>query len=133
MAGIPESFHDLFEKQTFAHLVTLDENGLPESSPVWVDYDAGTERLLINTERERRKTKNVQRDPHVAASMTDPDNPYRYLSVTGEVEEISTDGAREHIDELARRYTDEDEYGFPIESERVTLSIRPDRVFTATA
>ncbi len=36
--------------------------------------------------------------------MTDPDDPYRFLSVIGEVETVTTDGARDHIDELARRY-----------------------------
>jgi hypothetical protein len=62
--------------------------------------------------------------------MTDPDDPYRYLSVTGEVEEITTDGAREHIDELARRYMDVDEYPNEIQTERIVLRIRPDDVVT---
>lgn len=63
--------------------------------------------------------------------MVDPENPYRRLSIIGEVEEITTEGAREHIDELAQRYTGEDEYGMPIETERVILRIRVDEVVDA--
>jgi len=128
MATIPTDFQDLFEKATFAHIGTLLPNGAPHVTPVWVDYDADANRLLVNTERGRQKEKNVQHDPRVGVSMTDPENPYRMLSVVGEVEEIRTEGAREHIDELARRYMDVEEYPNPIETERVILSIRPDQV-----
>jgi PPOX class probable F420-dependent enzyme len=128
MATIPTEYHDLFEKATFAHVVTMLPNDTPHATPVWVDYDADDDRLLVNTERHRRKTKNVERDPRFAASMIDPDDPYRFLSVTGEVAEITTEGAREHIDELAQRYMGQD-YPNPIESERVILRVRADRVF----
>jgi len=62
--------------------------------------------------------------------MTDPTDPYRFLSVTGEVDGTTTDGACEHIDTLAQRYTGEDEYQTPIQTERVILRIRPDEVLT---
>lgn len=130
MSEIPDEYHDLFETETFAHVVTMNLEGTPHSTPVWIDYDADGDRLLVNTERHRRKAQNVSEDPTVAVSMTDPQDPYRFLSVTGEVEAVTTEGAREHIDELARRYTDEDEYPQPIESERIVLRIRPDEVLT---
>ncbi len=59
--------------------------------------------------------------------MIDPVDPYRHLTVIGDIEEITTDGAREHIDELSRRYLDQD-YPQPIESERVIVRIRPNEV-----
>lgn len=128
MASIPSAYHDLFEKATFAHLTTMTPDGEPHATPVWIGYDEDGDRLLINTERGRRKERNVANDPTVAVSMVDPDNPYRFLSVTGEVETITTDGAREHIDTLAQRYMGEDEYPNPIETERVILRIRLDTV-----
>lgn len=128
MASIPSKFHDLFEKPTVAHLATLLPDGAPHVTPVWIGYDAEDDRLTVNTERDRRKEKNARADPRVAVSMTDPDDPYRMLSVTGEVDEITTDGAREHIDELAQRYMGTDEYPNPIRTERVIISIRPERV-----
>jgi len=128
--SIPEEFHDLFEKATFAHVTTMSPDGKPHTTPVWVDYDAEDDRLLVNTERGRRKARNVDADPTVSVSMTDPDNPYRFLSVTGEVDEVTTEGAREHIDALAKRYMGEDEYPNPIETERVILRIRADEVLS---
>jgi len=129
MASVPEQYHDLFEKATFAHVTTRLPDGRPHTTPVWIDYDAADDRLLVNTERHRRKAKNVAQDPTVSVSMTDPDDPYRFLSVTGEVDEVTTEGAREHIDQLAGRYMGEDEYPQPIQSERVLLRIRADDVF----
>jgi len=131
MATVPAEFHDLFEKPTIAHVTTMLPDGRPHTTPVWIDYDPGDDRLLVNTERHRHKARNVASDPTVAVSMTDPENPYRFLSVTGVVENTTTEGAREHIDELARRYVDEAEYPNPIKSERVVLRIRPEEVFTS--
>lgn len=128
MASIPPDVHDLFEKKTFAHLATLLPDGSPHVTPVWVDYDADDDRLLVNTERERQKEVNVRNDPRAAVSMTDPDDPYRMLSVTGEAVELTTEEAREHIDEMAERYLGEEEYPNPIQTERVIIAIKPEDV-----
>jgi PPOX class probable F420-dependent enzyme len=130
MSAIPAEYHDLFEHPTTAHVVTLFPDGRPHATPVWIDYDLDDDRLLVNTERGRQKARNVERDPTVAVSMTDPDDPYRFLSVTGKVTDVTTEGAREHIDELARRYLGVEEYPNPIETERILLRIRPDDVLT---
>ncbi|MFB6280737.1 MAG: pyridoxamine 5'-phosphate oxidase family protein [Haloferacaceae archaeon] len=127
MGSVPDAYRDLFEKPTVAHVATLAPDGTPHVTPVWIDYDDGDDRLLVNTERGRRKEVNVRNDPKVGVSMTDPDNPYRRVSVMGVVDGITTEGAREHVDDLARRYTG-DAYANPIETERVLLRIRPDRV-----
>ncbi|MFB6155298.1 MAG: PPOX class F420-dependent oxidoreductase [Haloferacaceae archaeon] len=129
MPSIPADYRDLFEKQTFAHVATLQSDGAPHVTPVWIDYDEEENRLLVNTERGRQKHRNVERDSKVGVSMTDPENPYRHLSVVGVVDEVTTEGAREHIDELSRRYTGED-YQNEIQTERILLKIRPERVLT---
>ncbi|ARS89151.1 pyridoxamine 5'-phosphate oxidase family protein [Natrarchaeobaculum aegyptiacum] len=131
MVSIPDEFQDLFEKPTIAHVATLTGDGDPHVTPVWVGYDPKDDRLLVNTERGRRKERNVRANPSVGVSMTDPDNPYRRVSVIGTVDEVTTDGAREHIDDLARRYTGE-EYAIPIETERVLVRIQVDEVVDAT-
>jgi PPOX class probable F420-dependent enzyme len=127
MASIPTEFQDLFEKKTFAHLATLTPQGIPHVTPVWVDYDADANRVLVNTERGRRKEQNVQQNRYVGMSMTDPDERYRALSILGEVNEITEEGARDHIDELARRYTGDD-YQPTIQTSRVLLKIQPTEV-----
>ena len=131
--AIPEEFHDLFEKRTFAHFATLMPDDTPQVTPVWVDYDSDAGELLVNTARGRRKEKNVSRDPKVGVSLVDPDDPYRFVSVRGRVVDLVEDGAVEHIDELARRYLDVDEYPYH-ESDggaRVIVRISTDRVATS--
>jgi len=130
--SIPESYHDLFERKTFAHLATVMPDGTPQVTPVWVDYDAERDRLLVNTARGRRKERNVAANPKVGVSMLDPDDPYRWCSVRGEVTALTEDGAVEHIDALARRYMDVAEYQNhdSEDAPRVVIEIRPDSVVT---
>ena len=98
-----EGYRDLFQKAAFGHLATLMPDGSPQVTPVWVDYD-GTH-LLVNTVKGRQKALNMQRDRRVAIDIQDPDQPFRYLQVRGHVAEITEQGAEEHIDSLARKYT----------------------------
>ncbi|WP_132057752.1 PPOX class F420-dependent oxidoreductase [Halorussus amylolyticus] len=139
MDAIPEEFGDLFERQTFASFATVMGDGTPQVTPVWIDIDGegnldidGEGNLLVNTARGRQKERNVERNPKVGLCVMDPDDPYRYVSVRGEVVEVTEDGAVEHIDELARRYMDVDEYPNHGEESgpRVVIRIRPDRVVT---
>lgn len=130
MVPIPEDYRDLFEKPTIAHVATLNSDGSPHVTPVWIGYDAEANRLLVNTERGRQKERNVAEDPTVGVSMVDPENPYRHLSVTGEVDGVTEEGAREHIDELSQRYTGDPYDPDMIQTRRVILEIRPDDVVT---
>ncbi len=86
--------------------------------------------MLVNTARGRRKEKNVSRNPKVSLSMVDPENPYRFVSVRGEVDELTEEGAVEHINALARRYMDVEEYPGLDDEEgaRVQIRIRPEAV-----
>ena len=123
---IPASYLDLFEKKTFAHLATLMPNGTPQVTPVWIDYD-GTF-VLVNSEGNRQKTRNVQRNPHVALSILDPEDPYRYIQVRGSVVEIVKEGAKDHIDKLSRRYTGVDYQNHNPNSPRVIMKIKPEHI-----
>ena len=126
MAEVPEAYHDLFETRSFAFVATLLPDGTPHVTPTWVDFDG--EFVLVNTVRDNRKDRNVQADPSVALAIADPENPYRYLSVRGEVVERREEGARDHLDTLAARYTGEARYPGPDGDARVVHVIRPDAV-----
>lgn len=131
MASIPDDFQDILtEKASFATMTTMLPDGLPHMSVVWVDYDPAADRVLVNTERGRRKEKNVREDPRAGVLAPDPESWWRWVSVAGEVDEVTTEGARDHIDELAQRYLGEETYPNPIQTERVILKLRPDRVHT---
>jgi PPOX class probable F420-dependent enzyme len=128
--AIPESHQDLFERESFAHFATLMPDGTPQVTPVWIDADDGD--VLVNTARGRQKEKNVRRDPKVGLSILDPEDPYRYISVRGEVVEVTEEGAVEHIDSLAERYMGVSEYPHhgDEDGERVIIRIRPRGIAT---
>ena len=129
MAEIPESFKDLFAKKSFAHLATNMSDGRPQVTPVWIDLDGA--QILVNSATGRVKDKNLRRDGRVALSILDPDNPYRYISILGEVVEVTQAGANEHIDKLAKKYLGQDKYPYHRPGEaRVIYKIRPDKVST---
>jgi len=123
--GIPASHADILKKKAFAHLATLMADGKPQSTPVWVDYDGHY--VIINTAEGRQKDKNMQRDGRVALSITDPDNPYRYLEVRGRVVERTHKGADQHIDAMAKKYLGQDKYPYRRPGEvRVIYKVAPD-------
>lgn len=123
---IPEKYLDLFDKKVFAGLATLMPGGSPQVTPVWIDYDG--ENVVFNTAVGRQKDKNLQADGRVALSLTDPENPYRYLEVRGTVVERTLEGADEHINKMAKKYLGQDVYPFRQPGEvRVIFKIKPER------
>ena len=126
---IPASFRDLFNKRAFAHLATMMNDGTPQVTPVWCDFD-GTH-VILNSAKGRIKDKNMRRNPNVAISIQDPDNPYRYLGFRGKVVEVTENGADAHIDSLSKKYTGQDKYTNRQPGEvRVMYKIRPERVWS---
>lgn len=122
---IPGEYMDLFEKKAFANLATLMPDGRAQVTPVWCDYEGG--HVRVNSAKGRQKDRNMRRDPRVALSIQDPDNPYRYLEVRGAVVEITEEGADDHIDALAKKYMGVDRYPLRAEGEvRVTYRIKPE-------
>ena len=121
--SIPTSHVDLLEKKAFAHMATLMPDGSPQVTPVWFGFENG--KIVVNSAQGRRKDKNVKRDGRVSLSISDPDNPYRYLEVRGKVVEITQTGADGKIDELSMKYLGT-AYPHRVEGEvRVTYVIEP--------
>ncbi len=124
---IPQKYQDLFEKRAFANFVTLMPDGSPQVTPVWFEFD-GTH-VLVNSAKGRQKDRNIRRDPRVALSILDPDNPYRYLELRGRVEEITEEGAARHIDKMAYKYLGKEKYPYAQPGEvRVLYKIKPVRM-----
>jgi PPOX class probable F420-dependent enzyme len=117
----------LLRGRNYAHLVTINPDGTPQSTPLWIDADDDGH-VLVNTAAGRVKDRNIRRDPRVAVSVFAQDDPYRWLSINGTVVAIEEGPeALAHIGALARRYDDRD--WVPVEGQvRVIFTIRPDRV-----
>jgi PPOX class probable F420-dependent enzyme len=129
MVSIPEEFRDILAKKTFVHLATRMKDGAPQVSPVWVEQEGDL--IVVNSAKGRLKDKNMRADARVALSATDPENPYRALMIRGRVVKITEEGADEHIDKLAKKYLDVDEYPNRKAGEvRVKYYIEPVKVAT---
>jgi PPOX class probable F420-dependent enzyme len=116
---------ELARAKTFAAVTTLLPDGTPMTKILWVDSDG--EHLLINTEVHRQGFRNLERDPRVTLTLIDPKSPYKFAEVRGRVvEKVTGPEAREHIDQLSRKYTGRD-YPGTITSERVIVKIAPQR------
>jgi len=128
-AAIPQNYMDLFNKPAFGVLTTLMPDGSPQTQPVWVDFENG--KVLVNSALGRQKDKNMRRDPRVAITLMDPDDPYRYLEIRGKVADITQNGATEHIDKMAKKYLGKDKYPFAQPGEqRVLYKIEPEKIHT---
>ncbi len=126
MSIIPEDYIDLFKKPAFGHLATLMADGSPQVTPVWVDFDG--EHVLVNSKVGRLKNANMAHRSAVAIEISDPENPYRYVSIRGKVVSVSEENAAEHLEQLSQRYLNEP-YPWWSEGEvRQIFKILPERV-----
>lgn len=130
MAKIPNSHRALLEGPVFVTLVTTMPDGQPQASPVWAMMDGDD--IIINTAVGRQKDKNLQNNPKTTLVAINPDNPYSYLEVRGEVADRIEDD-EQTIDQLAKLYTGNDKYYGTVTPEaqrevRVTYRIRPNKV-----
>jgi len=124
---LPDLARRLIDANTFATLATINPDGAPQSSVIWLKRDGDD--VLFSTIRGRQKTKNMERDPRVGIVMFDPADPYTYVEIRGSAE-LSEKEGRELINELSLRY---DGVDFRIETPdvvRVVCRVTPDRVLT---
>lgn len=119
---------NLFEDKNLAFVATIMKNGFPQITPTWIDIQ-GNE-ILINTALGRVKQRNVTRDPRIAISLVDRNNPYHMVTLRGEViDQIAGEEADSHIDKMSKKYLDKDKYPFRAPGEkRVILKVKPTRV-----
>ena len=99
----------LVDDPNIAFLATVDADGAPHVSPVWIDREGDT--LRVNTVVGHLKDRNMRRDPRVALALTDPDDVYQRVSIRARVAEIvEGEEAGRHLDGLARKYLGTERY-----------------------
>lgn len=123
---IPAGYKDLLESTALAHIATIGPHGEPQVNPVWFDWDG--EHVRFSQTKTRQKYRNLQRDPRIALSIVDPQNPYRYLEVRGRVVGIEEDPDRAFINAMAKKYLGQDVYPWHRPGdERVVILVEPER------
>jgi len=124
MTALPELARELIDGQNFASVATIQADGSPQSSIVWVRRDGDD--VLFSTVKGRRKHANLLADPRVSLLVTDVANPYRYAEIRGAAT-VSDDPQAGLIQELADKYTGQPFATRPGD-ERVIVRIAPDHV-----
>lgn len=124
---IPQSHQRLLQdEKVVATLGTLMPEGAPQVHKIWFDYD-GTY-IRINTAEGRQKDQNLRERPYATVLLVEPDNPYFYLELRGEVaERVLGPEADAHVGTLVQRYLGQESFEAPGE-ERVMYKIEPQHV-----
>jgi PPOX class probable F420-dependent enzyme len=123
MAKLTEQQVELLRDKVFGAVATLQEDGTPQVSIVWIDTDG--EHVIFNTTNARAKGRHLRRDPRISIAIFDPAAVYSYFEVEGTAE-LQVDGADEQISELSRKYTGKD---FHTPKDRVIVKVSPTRIF----
>jgi PPOX class probable F420-dependent enzyme len=129
VAKLSEPQARLFHEPNYAIAATVREDGSPQQTVVWVEYDG--EHVVFNTAEGRAKPKNIRRNPMVGVHVTQPGDPYKWVSIAGPAE-MTAEGADEHIDKMAKKYLGADTYPFRKEGEqRLIVRVKPERISSA--
>jgi PPOX class probable F420-dependent enzyme len=124
VAQLPDRARALFDAPNHAVVATIQPDGRPQSSVVWVRTDGDD--VLFSTIKGRRKYANLTADPRLSVLVFDPADPYTYAEVRGRAA-ISDDPAAGLIDELSHKYTGQP-FGARPGEQRVIVRVRPDHV-----
>ena len=125
---LPDDIRSALDEKVFVHLATLNPDGSPQVSVVWMTRSGNT--VLFSTAEGRIKPRNIANDPRVALSFSPPDDTATNIVMQGRVTKIAADGTW-LIDELANKYLGHDSYQFAKPGEvRVNYEIEIDRIST---
>ncbi len=123
MVAVPASHVDLLTRPICGVLTTMQPDGQPQSSIVWVDFDG--ECACVNTTLERHKSRNMLANSKVSLLVVDPDNTGRFMQIRGDAE-LVTDGALEQTDRMAQKYTGRPQfygYVYPLEARHLETRV----------
>jgi PPOX class probable F420-dependent enzyme len=120
----------LVDGRNFATLATLNPDGSPQTSVIWVGLDGDA--VVFSSTTSRRKTRNIARDPRVSLTIIDADNPYHSVEIRGRAEVID-DPERNLGRRLSHKYLGEDPPPEPPEVQRVIIRVTADKVIGFSA
>jgi PPOX class probable F420-dependent enzyme len=122
---LPAKAQELLDATNLVAVTTLNDDGSPQTTPVWVGRDGND--ILMSTVKGRKKTRNLERDPRVSVMFFDPSNPFSYFSVSGSVV-LSDDPSGSLIQDLSQKYTGGPYTNDGPGAERVIVRLSPQKV-----
>ena len=125
-----EATRRLLDGKNFATVATLNPDGGPQTSVVWIKREGDTALFTINTRRQ--KWRNLTRDPRVSLPIFACDDPYASVEIRG-IAELVEDPTRSLSMELSHKYLDEDPPPEPDDVRRLIIRIVPTKVIGFSA
>ncbi|KFU80900.1 PPOX class probable F420-dependent enzyme [Amycolatopsis lurida] len=122
---LPEPVRELVDGKNFATVATLDADGGPQTSVIWVGLDDGD--LVFSATEDRLKVRNLRRDPRASVSITDAENPYRHTQLRGTVT-ITPDPGKTLPKTLSHKYLGQDPPPEGDDVQRVIVRLRVERI-----
>jgi PPOX class probable F420-dependent enzyme len=103
MSVLPAELRDLIDSGPLAHLSTINADGSPQVTVVWIGRDGDD--LLSGHMQRYAKLRNIERDPRVVISFTAPRDPGAFLNPYAVLRAVATIEQGEHAWELLDRLT----------------------------
>ncbi len=117
---------ELLEEPNYAVVSTLNRDGSIHNTVVWISAEDGD--VAVNSAIGRLWPTNLQRDPKVTVLVEEKGNPYHFVEIRGTAS-ATEEGADEHINALAKKYINQDEYPYRQPGERrIKFVIAPEHV-----
>ncbi|MFF3014832.1 PPOX class F420-dependent oxidoreductase [Streptomyces sp. NPDC057939] len=120
-----EKTRELLDGRNFATVATLNKDGGPQTSVVWIAREGDV--VLFSTTAGRQKARNLARDPRISLTILNSENPYQSVDIRGTAELIE-DGEKVLPRRLSQKYLGEDP---PPESDdvlRLVVRVIPHKV-----
>ena len=126
MATLDDKAREMLAGKNFATVATMEPDGQPQLSPVWVTHDGDD--VLFSTTVGRRKHTNIARNDKVTVCVLDQEDPYTYVEIRGTAT-MTEEGGRELIDAFAKKYRGLDVYPWDQpDTVRVVVRVTPTKV-----
>ncbi|NEA31700.1 PPOX class F420-dependent oxidoreductase [Streptomyces sp. SID13031] len=127
--GFSDAARKLLNGANPAVLATVNADGSPQTSVVWVGLDGDD--VVISTQAGRRKDSNLRRDPRASLLVIAKDNPDEYVEIRGSAV-VSEDVGRVVAQRLAEHYSGagagQEYVDLPAEVVRTVIRITPHRL-----
>ncbi|MFB7629733.1 PPOX class F420-dependent oxidoreductase [Streptomyces sp. NPDC056149] len=125
-----EKLQDVLDSRVFATVATLQPDGSPHQSVVWVGRNGGE--VFFVTGVDKRKIRNLRRDPRLSMAVNPPAEPYGYAVLSGTAR-FESAGSRERMDQLAVKYTgltyaEHNPEAYATLPELVTVHLTPEKI-----
>jgi PPOX class probable F420-dependent enzyme len=120
-----DSVRAMLDARNFASVATLNPDGGPQASVVWVLRDGDS--VLFSVTSTRRKARNLARDPRVSVTIFDLENPYHSVELRGTAE-LTEDPQRSLPQQLSQKYLGEDPPPEPDDVVRLIVRVTAEKV-----